>query len=47
VLEQHQSDHEAGSNPRPALVAVERSNLPVEMLPIKPAGELDPVRAPC
>src|SRR5262249_13004067 len=41
VLEQHQSDHEAGRNPRPALVAVERSDLLVEVLPIEPAGEFD------
>src|SRR5262245_22493899 len=41
VLEQHQSDHEAGRNPAPTLVAVERRDLLVEMLPIEPAGELD------
>src|SRR5262245_17967608 len=41
VLEQHQSDHEAGRNPGPTLVAVERRDLLVEMLPIEPAGELD------
>src|SRR5262245_54642318 len=41
VLEKHQSDHEARRNPGPALVAVERSDLLVEVLPIEPAGELD------
>src|SRR5262249_21813149 len=41
VLEQHQPDHEASCNPGPALVAVKRSDLPVEVLPIDPAGERD------
>src|SRR5689334_1523229 len=40
MLEQHQSDHEARRYPGPALVAVERSDLFVEMLPIEPARKL-------
>ena len=40
VLEQQQPDHEAGLDPRPALVAVERRDLAVDPLPVDLAGEL-------
>jgi hypothetical protein len=40
VLEQQQSDYEAGLNPWPALVAVERRNLAVDPTPIDLAGKL-------
>ncbi|BAR56071.1 hypothetical protein ACVIWV_008717 [Bradyrhizobium diazoefficiens] len=39
VLEQQQSDHEAGRDTRPAVVAVERRDLAVDPVPIDPAGE--------
>jgi hypothetical protein len=35
VLEQQKPDHEAGLNPGPALVAVERRNLAVDPLPVE------------
>ena len=40
VLEQQQPDHEAGLDPRPALLAVERRDLAVDPVPIDLAGEL-------
>ena len=40
VLEQQQPDHEAGLDPGPALVAVERRDLAVDPVPIDLAGEL-------
>jgi hypothetical protein len=40
VLEQQQSDHEAGLNPGPALVAVERRDLAVDPRPVELAREL-------
>jgi hypothetical protein len=40
MLEQQQSDDEAGLDPRPALVAVERRDLAIDPLPINLAGEL-------
>ena len=40
VLEQQQPDHEAGLDPRPALVAVERRDLAVDPVPVDLAGEL-------
>ena len=40
VLEQQQPDHEAGRDPGPALVAVERRDLAVDPLPVDLAGEL-------
>lgn len=40
VLEQQKPDHEAGLDPGPALVAVERRNLAVDPLPVDLAGEL-------
>jgi len=40
VLEQQKSDHKAGRNPGPALVAIERRNLAVDPLPVDLAGEL-------
>src|SRR6266700_4182393 len=39
VLEQQQPDHEAGLDPRPAVLAVERRDLAVDPVPIDPAGE--------
>ncbi len=39
VLEQQKPDHEAGRDPRPALVAVERRDLAIEPLPVDLAGE--------
>ena len=41
VLEQQQPDHEAGLDPRPPLVAVERRDLAVEPVPVKPPTELN------
>src|SRR5262245_29087627 len=40
VLEQQKPDHEAGLDPGPALVAVERRDLAVEPFPIELAGKL-------
>ena len=40
VLEQQQPDHEAGLDPGPALVAVERRNLAVDPCPVELACEL-------
>ena len=40
VLEQQQPDHEAGLDPRPPLVAVERRNLAVDPCPVELACEL-------
>ena len=40
VLEQQQPDHEAGLDPGPALVAVERRDLAVDPVPVDLAGEL-------
>src|ERR687890_414567 len=40
VLEQQQSNHKAGLDRRPALVAVERRNLAIDPLPIDLACEL-------
>ena len=39
VLEQQQPDHEAGLDPRPAVLAVERRDLAVDPVPIDPAGK--------
>jgi hypothetical protein len=39
VLEQQKPDHEAGLDPRPAVLAVERGDLVVEPVPIDLAGE--------
>ncbi|MFK4495940.1 hypothetical protein ABIF86_000231 [Bradyrhizobium japonicum] len=39
MLEQQQSDHEAGRDTRPAVVAVERRDLAVDPVTIDPAGE--------
>ena len=39
VLEQQQPDHEAGLDPRPAVLAVERRDLAVDPVPIDLAGE--------
>lgn len=41
VLEQQQSDHEAGLDTRPSLVAVERSDLTIQPRPVDLAGELN------
>jgi hypothetical protein len=41
VLEQQEPDHEAGLNPRPAVLAVERRDLPVDPVPVDLAGELN------
>src|SRR5246127_4391093 len=40
VLEQQKTDHEAGLDPGPALVAVERRDLAVEPFPIEFSGKL-------
>ena len=40
VFEQQQPDHEAGLDPRPTLVAVERRNLAVDPCPVELACEL-------
>src|ERR1019366_8271869 len=40
VLEQQKSDHKAGPDPGPALVAVERRDLAVDPRPVELAGEL-------
>ena len=40
MLEQQQPNHEAGLNPRPAFVAVERRNLAIDPIPIDLAREL-------
>ena len=40
VLEQQQPNHEAGLDPRPTLVAVERRNLAVDLRPVELAREL-------
>ena len=40
VLEQQEPDHEAGLDPRPAVLALERRDLPVDPVPIDLAGEL-------
>jgi hypothetical protein len=40
VLEQQEPDHEAGRDPRPTLVAVERRNLAVDPHPIDLVCEL-------
>src|SRR5271163_796617 len=39
VLEQQQPDHEAGLDPRPAVLAVERCDLAVDPVPIDLAGK--------
>ena len=39
LLEQQQPDHEAGLDPRPAVLAVERCDLAVDPIPIDLAGE--------
>src|SRR5271156_5488809 len=39
MLEQQQPDHEAGLDPRPAVLAVERGDLAVDPVPIDLAGE--------
>ena len=39
VLEQQQPDHEAGLDPRPAVLAVERRDLAVDPVPIDLAGK--------
>lgn len=39
VLEQQQPDHEAGRYPGPAVLAIERRNLPVDPVPVDLAGE--------
>src|SRR4051812_17791614 len=39
VLEQQQPDHEAGLDPRPAVLAVERRDLAVDPVPVDPAGK--------
>src|ERR1700721_3729036 len=39
VLEQQQPDHEAGLDPRPAALAVERRDLAVDPVPIDLAGK--------
>src|SRR5579863_6950991 len=39
MLEQQQPDHEAGLDPRPAVLAVERGDLAVDPLPIDLASE--------
>ena len=39
VLEQQQPDHEAGLDPRPAVLAVERRDLAVDPVPIDLAGQ--------
>lgn len=41
VLEQQQPDHEAGRDPRPAVLAVEWRDLAVDPVPIELAGELN------
>jgi hypothetical protein len=41
VLEQQKPDHEAGLDPRPAILAVERCDLAVDPAPIDLAGELN------
>jgi hypothetical protein len=40
VLEQQKPDDEAGLNPRPALVAIERRDLAIDPVPVDLAGEL-------
>ena len=40
MLEQQKPDHEAGLDPGPTLVAVERRDLAVEPFPIELAGKL-------
>jgi hypothetical protein len=45
VLEQQQPDHEAGLNPGPAVLVVERRDLTVDPVPIDLAGEQNPTRA--
>ena len=40
MLEQQKPDREAGLDPRPALVAVERRDLPIDPIPIDLTGEL-------
>ena len=47
VLEQQQPDHEAGLDPGPAILAVERRDLAVDPVRIDLAGELEPARASC
>ena len=39
VLEQQQSDHEAGLDPRPTVLAVKRCDLAVDPVPIDLAGK--------
>ena len=39
MLEQNKPDHEAGLDPRPAVLAVERRDLAVDPVPIDLAGE--------
>lgn len=41
VLEQQQPDHEAGRDPGPAMLAVERCDLAVDPVPIDLACELN------
>ena len=41
VLEQQQPDQEAGLDPRPAVLAVERRDLAVDPVPVDLAGELN------
>src|ERR1700689_3806144 len=41
MLEQQQPDHEAGLDPWPAVLAVERRDLAVDPVPIDPAGKQD------
>ncbi len=41
LLEQQQPNHEAGRDAWPAVLAVERGDLPIDPVPVDPAGELN------